>query len=84
VFTFSGIDDLIKQSKLIDSTRVNLAKSVIGVGVRKDAPKQMRAYGQAAFSSSATAPALGEVRVLQPVLVPGSAGVALIASRLHA
>jgi molybdate transport system substrate-binding protein len=35
----SGIDDLIKQGKLIDSTRANLAKSGIGVAVRKGAPR---------------------------------------------
>src|SRR5437764_3166764 len=39
VLTVSGIDDLIKQGKLIDSTRANLAKSGIGVAVRKGAPK---------------------------------------------
>jgi molybdate transport system substrate-binding protein len=39
VLNVSGIDDLIKQGKLIDSTRANLAKSVIGIAVRKGAPK---------------------------------------------
>ena len=39
VLTVSGIDDLITQGKLIDSTRANLAKSGIGVAVRKGAPK---------------------------------------------
>jgi molybdate transport system substrate-binding protein len=39
VLTVSGIDDLIKQGKLIDSTRANLAKSGIGLAVHKGAPK---------------------------------------------
>ena len=39
VLTIAGIDDLIKQGKLVGGTRVNLASSGAGVAVRKGAPK---------------------------------------------
>ena len=39
VLTVAGIDDLIKQGKLVGATRTNLANSGAGVAVRKGAPK---------------------------------------------
>jgi molybdate transport system substrate-binding protein len=39
VLTTAGIDDLIKQGKLVAATRANLATSGAGVAVRKGAPK---------------------------------------------
>jgi molybdate transport system substrate-binding protein len=39
VLTAAGIDDLIKQGKLVAATRANLATSGAGVAVRKGAPK---------------------------------------------
>jgi molybdate transport system substrate-binding protein len=39
VLTTAGIDDLIKQGKLLAATRANLATSGAGVAVRKGAPK---------------------------------------------
>jgi molybdate transport system substrate-binding protein len=39
VLTTAGIDDLIKQGKLLPATRANLATSGAGVAVRKGAPK---------------------------------------------
>ena len=39
VLTVAGIDDLIKQGKLVGATRANLANSGAGVAVRKGAPK---------------------------------------------
>jgi molybdate transport system substrate-binding protein len=39
VLTTAGIDDLIKQGKLVAVTRANLATSGAGVAVRKGAPK---------------------------------------------
>jgi molybdate transport system substrate-binding protein len=39
VLTATGIDDLIKQGKLVTATRTNLATSGAGVAVRKGAPK---------------------------------------------
>ena len=39
VLTVGGIDDLIKQGKLVAATRTNLANSGAGVAVRKGAPK---------------------------------------------
>jgi len=39
VLTVAGIDDLIKQGKLVGATRTKLANSGIGVAVRKGAPK---------------------------------------------
>jgi molybdate transport system substrate-binding protein len=39
LLTATGIDDLIKQGKLVPATRTNLATSGAGVAVRKGAPK---------------------------------------------
>src|SRR5438552_11071406 len=39
VLTVAAIDDLIKQGKLVDATRTNLANSGVGVAVRKGASK---------------------------------------------
>jgi molybdate transport system substrate-binding protein len=39
VLTAAGIDDLIKQGRLVAATRTNLATSGAGVAVRKGAPK---------------------------------------------
>src|SRR5262245_47614752 len=39
VLTVAGIDDLIKQGKIVGATRTNLADSGAGVAVRKCAPK---------------------------------------------
>jgi molybdate transport system substrate-binding protein len=39
VFTMAAVDDLIRQGKLVGATRTILCESVIGVAVRKGAPK---------------------------------------------
>jgi molybdate transport system substrate-binding protein len=39
ILAVSGIDDLIKQGKIAAATRTPLARSGIGVAVRKGAPK---------------------------------------------
>jgi molybdate transport system substrate-binding protein len=39
LLTAAGVDDLIKQGKLVAATRANIADSVVGMAVRKGAPK---------------------------------------------
>jgi molybdate transport system substrate-binding protein len=39
ILTAAGIDDLIKQTKLASATRVDVAKSGVGVAIKKGAPK---------------------------------------------
>jgi molybdate transport system substrate-binding protein len=39
LLTTAGVDDLIKQGKLVAATRADIADSVVGMAVRKGAPK---------------------------------------------
>jgi molybdate transport system substrate-binding protein len=59
VLTAAGIDDLIKQGKLVTATRINLAISGAGVAVRKGAPKPdistVEAYKRALLNAKSVA-----------------------------
>jgi molybdate transport system substrate-binding protein len=59
ILTAAGIDDLIKQGKLVTATRTNLATSGAGVAVRKGAPKPdistVEAYKRALLNAKSIA-----------------------------
>jgi molybdate transport system substrate-binding protein len=59
VLTAAGIDDLIKQGRLVAATRTNLATSGAGVAVRKGAPKPdistVEAYKRALLNAKSVA-----------------------------